>query len=493
MKFAGEVYEVTLEEFEVMSGRKLKDEEKQEILAASRAIGVGPMAQTYNTPNNGDNDTDMVKILDLTWYSTDEYVYEDHVNKYGNPVVTMAKYDAKGEKYTRDPIRNVYQAKWVVGTEYVFDYGLMRDQKRNHKNPAAVKLPYHVIGVDCKEMHVYALGEALIPLADAVMISWLKIQSIRNQMLPNGFDIDLDALEDAAIGKGGKVMNKRQILDFFFQTGLLISRRRDISERNVNYKAIQAIENNYGQALAEAWNDFQQNILLIREITGFNELTDGSTPNPKTLIPVAKMAYEATNNAMYGIVSAEKRLQFSLAEAMVTRVQQAIRKGPVDGYVPALGRGTVEYIRISQDIDNRDYAIMLEDMPDDEQKARLQEQLMIKQKEGMLTPADIFYIQSIDNLKQAEEVMAYRIKKREQELHQREMQKITENHKGQQESNLVAAQQEAEKLKLEYQLKMELVSHEEQEKRQTILLQEQEKRQTELAKLAAKPIQNISR
>jgi hypothetical protein len=31
-------------------------------------------------------------------------------------------------------------------------------------------------------------------------------------MIPNGFDIDLDALEDAPIGKGGKVLNKRSLV-----------------------------------------------------------------------------------------------------------------------------------------------------------------------------------------------------------------------------------------------------------------------------------------
>jgi hypothetical protein len=229
----------------------------------------------------------------------------------------------------------------------------------------------------------------------------------------------------------------------------------------------------------------------IREITGLNELTDGSTPNPKTLVPVAKMAYEATNNALYGIISAEKKLLFNLAEALVIRTQQAIRRGPVQGFIPSVGKGTVEFIKLSPEIDDRDYGIMLEDVPDEEQKMRLKEQLAIKQKEGMLTPADVIYIESIDNLKQAEEVLSHRLKKREELLHQREMQKITENHKGQQESNLQAVQLETEKLQHEYQLKMQLVSHEEAEKRQTIILQEQERRQTEMMKLAAKPAQKV--
>lgn len=437
MKFAGEVYEVTFDELEVMMQKKLSDDERSQIENDNSKLFTGINTQTYNGPISRSDDRNKVRILDLAWYSTDTLTLESGVNKFGNPVMTFAEFKKSGDKYIKKVVRNVYQGKWIVGTDMIFDYGLMGAQKRAPWNLADVLLPYHVYGVDIHEMQVNAIGESLIPMADSIQVGWLKIQSIRNQMIPYGFDIDLDALEDVSLG--AKKMTSKQVLDLFFSTGVLIGRRKDASDRNPNYRAIQSIENRFGQALSEAWNDFTMNINLIREVTGFNELTDGSTPNPKTLIPVAKMAYEATNNALYGIIKAEKDLLFSLAEAMVIRIKQAIRRGPVEGYIPALGTGSVEYIKISPDISDRDYAIILEDIPLEEEKGPLMEQMAVAFKNGQLTAADILYIKGIDNIKQAEEILAHRIAKREEMMHQREMEKITSNHKGQQESNQVAA------------------------------------------------------
>ena len=441
MRFAGEVKEYTLEELEVEMDRKFSDEEREEIVIKSRRQWGGPMNRSFNGPNSRNGDDQRVRVLDLAWFSTDQKFYEQGTNKYGNPFFVGAKYGSKGSDIKSRTIRNVYQGKWIIGTELCYNYGLMTGQKRSPNNLSDCKLPYHVKGVRMNDMMVLAFGESLIPLADAVQTAWMKIQNIRNQMIPNGFEIDLDALEDVSLGKGNKAMTKSEIIDFFFQSGILLNRRQSISERNVNYKSINFIENSYGQALMEAWNDLSNNINLIREITGFNELTDSSTPNAKTLVPVAKMAYEATNNALYGIIATDKSLYFSLAEALLTRVKQAIKVGgPIDKYITSLGKGTVEHFRLTKSMSERDYAVMLIDIPSEEEKAALYERLAMEEKKGTITAADIIFVKSIDNLKQAEEVLAHRIKKREEIMHKREMEKITTNHQGQQESTQIATQ-----------------------------------------------------
>ena len=445
MRFAGEVYEMTLEELEVAYNQKFSDEERETIVNNSRKLWGGPQSRIYDGPNTRNGDEQRVRVLDLAWFSTDTQYFEEGKNKFGNPYMVGAKFGSQGKNIKPRTVRNIYQGKWVIGTDICFEYGLLTGQKRSPNNLQDCLLPYHVHGVRVHEMLTYGFGESLIPLADAIQVAWMKIQNIRNQMIPNGFEIDLDALEDVAMGKGGRAMTKAEIIDNFFRTGILLNRRRDISERNVNYKSINFIENSFGQALSDAWNDFIQNVNVIREITGFNELTDSSTPNPKTLVPVAQMAYEATNNSLYGIMAADKNLYFSLAESLLIRIKQAIKLGgPIDKYIKSLGKGTIEHFRLSESMADRDYAVMLINIPTQEEKAALYERLGMEEKKGTITAADIIYVKSIDNLKQAEEVLAYRIKKREETMHKREMEKITSNHQGQQQSNIVAAQVEDE-------------------------------------------------
>ena len=52
----------------------------------------------------------------------------------------------------------------------------------------------------------------------------------------------------------------------------------------------------------------QNNIQMIRDITGLNEFTDSSTPDGRALTTTAKLAVESTNNSLASISEAEKFL-----------------------------------------------------------------------------------------------------------------------------------------------------------------------------------------
>lgn len=456
--YCGEVIDPTWNDFREQASGQFDEQQFEKIYDACKAQN-----DSYrHLSRDKSADKFKVKVLDIEWFSVDEQVYEEGFTQYGNPFLTKTDFKNKGKEGTKVvKKKNVYRAKWVVGTDFIYDFGLASYIKRP-KGISETELSYHIVATNFHDMKASGIMEDLIPIADQVQIAWLKLQNIRNQLIPYAFEIDLDALEDVALSKGGEAMQPKDLLQMLFQNGILISRRKGLSHNNPNYKTIQFVETNYGTAIAEAWNDLQSNIALIREATGFNELTDGSTPNPKTLTTPAQMAYEATNNSLYQIVYGEECLLLKLAKAVLCRMVRAVKMGKVEGYIQSLGTNTVKFISVSPEIGIHDFGLMLENKPTPEQKNILQQMMAKGMQEGTLEPTDIIMVENCFNLKQAEQILAFRIKKRKEEQQQRAIALQQQNGQIQIQSAQAAENEKRRTNQEEYALKKDLLITEKQ-------------------------------
>lgn len=456
--YCGEVVTKTWTQFREEADGKLSEQELEEIFNKSKA-GNQNVRGAYT---DRANDKFKVQVLELQWYSVNETLYEDRVNNYGNPVFGKARYKPDGaptkQNYRSYKRQVVYEAKWVVGTDCIYDFQLAPYQKRD-KGLTNTELCFHVVATNFHDMRASGVMEDIIPIADQMAVSWLKLQNIRNELKPYYIDIDLTAIEEVPMGKGGAAMTPKQILEMWSQNGILLTRRASLTseQNNPNYKAVEFVETNYGTAIAEAWNDFNNFLALLKEATGFNEATDGSTINPKTLNPAVANMNENTNNALYHITHAEEVSLLSLAEAVLCRMKRAIKMGKVEGYIQALGYNTVKFISVSPEVGLHDFGIKLENRPTPEEKNNLQQLLIKYTGEGILEPIDNITIINTRNLKQAEQILAFRIKKRKEEAQQRALQLQQANAQVQVQSAQATAQMDMQKLQLEYQLKGELM------------------------------------
>src|SRR6185436_8233259 len=119
--------------------------------------------------------------------------------------------------------------------------------------------------------------ERLIPYLDDYQLTMLKIQNFKNRAVPSGWWIDLDALENVALNKGGKNMEPKELLQMFFETGVLVGRSKDAAGNPMgpNWKPVIPIENTAASELAMFYNDIITTIQSIERITGYNEATMG--------------------------------------------------------------------------------------------------------------------------------------------------------------------------------------------------------------------------
>ena len=169
-------------------------------------------------------------------------------------------------------------------------------------------------------------------------------------------------------------------------------------------------------------NEMMSVIEMMRQVSGLNEMTDGSTPNAKNLTATTETANISTNNALWLIVNARKQLMIRLADANIAKGQIAVKLGKVQGYRKALGQETVSFLQIDPNVSNHEFGIFLEDAPTDTQREAFIASLNQKEYAGLIEPEDRILVMSCRNLKQADIVLAYRIKKRKEAQQQNQLQ-----------------------------------------------------------------------
>jgi hypothetical protein len=416
--------------------------------------------QIIEKQNKGNvKDDCKVLVLDLEVKSWDTFVRRQGENQEGNYIYKKSKYEHKDSnetvtikgkkepKYLAKDVENIYHGCWVIDTDLVYNVGKLKQKRTKTKELAATaNFSYHI-------RKVKGLIERLIPTIDEYQMTVYKIQNFKNRWIPYIIDIDFDSLEDVMMGAGGEKWSPIEILDFLMKTNVLVTRRKDASGQNINYKSVDVQMTGMAGEFAELVKDLMRLVNEFRDISGMNEVTDGTSPNPKMLKMVAGALNDATNNALFPYMFCESKLMESLSKGCIQRLVRAVKDGEVSGTMLALGSGTVKFIKVSPDISLHAWGIMIEDRPDDDKIHTIIEQMNLGQAKDLLQPEDIFLIKNMTNVKQIEMEIAFRVKKRKEEKLQESLMLQEKNAQTQQQSTIVAEQAKQQTLQMEYQLK----------------------------------------
>lgn len=496
--YVGEIIEMTIADLKQAAGNQFTELE-YENLAKSY---IGQLGNPKEWPSslsvyNKGYDRFRIRILDLEFFSVNQMVYESRIDRRGNKIYARGKYEDRNkrkEKFERVAYKVVYKAKWVIGTDYMFDFGLSTDMKRAKSSLMDTEMSYHLFAPEFYDMKAYGMMEQLIPIADSIQINWYKLQNAINQARPKGIIIEMGALEDIPLGKGGAKLQPLEVLDLYNKTGTLVYRKLDQQGRATNYKPIEELENGLGRDVMNFMNLIQSDIQMIRDITGMNEMTDGSTPDPRTLTTVARMAQESTSNALAHIVNADKVLLESVASAVMLRLQDVVSRQPIEGYVRSLGGNTLKFLKVSPKLSMHEFGIMIEDKPSDEAKAKLMGMVQSMSAQGLMDIEDAIIIENTDNLKVAQQLLAYKTKKRKEEEQQKAIQQQQMNAQVQMQSSQAAEQAKQQTLQVEGQVKGQLIQVEKEYEAKLLEIKYQYELQLEQmrqgGKLASKKLEN---
>lgn len=416
-----------------------------------------------------------VAVFDMEFIDFDITVYKKEMDNRGNMRMNKTDFQNYGNtetaqfwrgeaepKYTDATRKVVRRGKWIIGTEMMYDWGLQTNMKRKQSSWWDTSLSCHLYAWNFYNMQFSGITERLITIEDNLCLTWYKLQNLKNKLIPYLIKLDINALEGVNFGKGGKKMTPADLVDFMLQEFVVLYRSTDLLSKNPNYDPARIEATGQLAAFKMLYEEFQALLQMMRDVTGLNEFTDGSTPNAKTLVPGINAAVQSTNNALYLIMNADKQLMNRLSDAIVQRIQVAVKIGKVEGYAKALGEDTVRFYQISPDISNYELGIFVKDAPSYEERQAFYADLNLKDSQGLIDPSDKIVIMSCQNLKQGAELLAYNIEKRKQQAHAEQMQLVEQQAQSNAQVAQVTEQMKQQTISMQGEIDMQLLIVEKQ-------------------------------
>ena len=351
-----------------------------------------------------------------------------------------------------------YEGVMVMGTNILLQWRLSENMVRP-KSASQHALPNYV--ASAPRMYKGAIESnvrRMIPFADLIQITHLKLQQVINRVVPDGVFIDADGLNEVDLGTGA-AYNPEDALRLYFQTGSVIGRSftQDGDFNNAKIPITQLTSNSglsKAQMLIANYNHYMD---MIRTVTGLNEARDGSMPDPNSLVGLQKLAALNSNTATRHILEGGLYIYKTLAEALTYRVADILQYSDFkDEFINKIGRYNVSILNDIADLYIYDFGIFIEVAPDEEEKAQLEQNIQMALSKGDINLEDAIDIRELKNLKLANQLLkTKRIKKQERE-EQMQMQQQAMQAQQQLQSQQMAAETAMQKIQTELQSKMQL-------------------------------------
>ena len=351
-----------------------------------------------------------------------------------------------------------YEGIMVMGTNIILKWELAKNMVRP-KSATQHAIPNYV--ACAPRMYkgaIESLVRRMIPFADLIQITHLKLQQVINRVVPDGVFIDADGLSEIDLGTGN-AYNPEDALRLYFQTGSVIGRSftGDGEFNNAKVPITQLTSNSGSNKTQMLLANYNHYLDMIRSVTGLNEARDGSTPDPNSLVGVQKLAALNSNTATRHILDSGFYIYKTLAEAITYRISDILEYAEFkDEFINQIGKYNVNLLDEIKDLYIYDFGIFIEVAPDEEQRQQLEENIQIALKTGGIDLEDAIDIRELRNLKVANQLLKLKRVKKQDREEKMKMQSQAITSQQQLQSQQMAAQTAMQKIQGELQAKVQL-------------------------------------
>jgi len=460
--YFGEVKQVHYTEL-LKINPNLTDDQLKEIRNASSAwYDYFPIIRNYQDDAFLN---EVVTLLYLNYKTTKRFVWKKKILENGGERV-IRKSDTfnppieEGMMFEKvETVRDVwYEGILVGGSNIMLKWDMMKNMVRP-KSATQRALPNYVMFAPrMYKGNTESLVRRMIPFADQIQLTHLKLQQVMNRVVPDGVFIDADGINEVDLGTGA-AYNPEDALKLYFQTGSVIGRSyTQDGEFNNARVPIQELNSNSGQSkMAALIGNYNHYLNMIRDVTGINEVRDGSTPSPDALVGVQKLAALNSNTATRHILEGGLNITKRLAECLSIRVADILEYSDfAEEFAMQIGKYNVAILNDIKDLYLHDFGIFIELAPDEEQKQMLEANIQVSLQQQTIDLEDAIDIRMINNIKLANELLKLKRRKRmEQKQKETEMQfqmQMQSNIQSQQ----ATAESKAQLIQLEAQSKIQL-------------------------------------
>lgn len=351
-----------------------------------------------------------------------------------------------------------YEGVMVPGSPYLLKWELARNMVRP-KSASQYALPnYIAVAPRMYKGIIESLTRRMIPFADLIQMTHLKLQQVLQRVVPDGVFIDADGINEVDLGTGG-AYNPEDALRLYFQTGSVIGRSMTTDgDLNHGRVPIQELNTNSGQGKITALiNAYNQYLSMIRDVTGLNEARDASTPNPDALVGVQKLAALNSNTATRHILEGSLFITRKLSEALSLRIADILEYSDFkEEFTMQIGKYAVGILEEIKDLYLHDFGIFIEVAPDEEERAQLEANIQMALQRDQISLEDAIDIRQMKNLKLANELLKMKRKDKQKKDMQNEQAKIQMQTQGNIQSSQASAQSALQKVQAEAAAKAQL-------------------------------------
>jgi hypothetical protein len=408
---------------------------------------------------------DVVTLLYFNYKTDKTYVYKKKYTENGGTRIiekdeSFQVPEGMEERFERieKRIDVWYEGVMVMGSSYLLKWELAKNMVRP-KSASQYALPQYIaVAPRMYKGVIESLTRRMIPFADLIQLTHLKLQQVLQRVVPDGVYIDADGINEVDLGTGA-AYNPEDALRLYFQTGSVIGRSSTIDgEFNHGKIPIQELNTNSGQAKITALiNAYNQYLSMIRDVTGLNEARDASSPNPDALVGVQKLAALNSNTATRHILEGGLFITRRLSEALSCRVADILEYSDFkEQFTMQIGKHAVGILDEIKELYMYDFGVFIEVSPDEDQKAQLEANIQMALQRDQISLEDAIDIRQMKNLKLANELLKFKRKQKQKQDMEQEQAKIQMQTQGNIQSSQAAAQASLQKVQAEAGAKAQL-------------------------------------
>jgi hypothetical protein len=346
-----------------------------------------------------------IPVLDTELKSTD--VYEKRKKKSRNggyyyqtigPNFEKPKRPRLKEEYKKKTIRSVYKFKYIIDTDYIYDYGrkenIIRPDRYGKKQDPL--FTFKLYAPNLYNMKNKSLTERARPHAKQLILIQLKMQQFISNAAPAGHAFNIDAIIGALKGMGMGGMKpvdmsrmRKEVGDIFFKATNEVG--EDITGGR---EVIQDLPNGLDQSLEILGSAYNRELTRLYETLGINNAGGRATPEKDMLNGQEEMALAATTDSLKELMFAFHDIQRRTYESALLYYKKIIRKS-AQGRKKlelSIGEENIKMINLS-DLTNAEIGIYIKMLPDGKQLEIFRKYLAVEIERDNISSADAMWVE----------------------------------------------------------------------------------------------------
>lgn len=441
-----EEMDISFGEFVQMAGGDLDPQMLREIFNKNRQFhSLTNSYPEYDKCNTFQRNSAKIRVGYHEFETQNMDVYADYITREGNPVFKPANYDYQPSEYQKSKLSakrvekhyNVWYSFYYIpldtlftisGTtsfkeqaKYIFQFGPIQDQVREGDDMRYAKGTF--VGYRSKRFSFAKIEHSFMP---EIVKLWQLFQNDLASSMSDGVEISETAIENMMkyVDSGqsdkssqGKNATKMEAIRIMRQTNSAIVNRKDDAgedEKGRPVPAMTKIELNSLDTAAKRLTLIMDLYKLLTQSLGFNEVTEGQTPEARTNFAGINLAVAASSNALYQMEEAIISSQLNLAERMMYYIKEIVDEGPDSErfmeFQNIVGQANAMAAQSIKDIPLHKMSLHLEDQMTDQLKAEIIATAKEMARAQIISPDQVLFLMMVENVKYAYAILAIEIR-----------------------------------------------------------------------------------